>query len=132
MEDTPGALAIYVGGLSLVVAGLLLAGWLGIAWMRTGLGTSAPAAGVWGLVLVVITTAGGLAMWRYETVARGPASVAVGALSALFRLDWLYRLVWSGIHLLESLVFNLAAVLEGEGAVLWVLAAIVLLWLALK
>ncbi len=82
--------------------------------------------------MVVLTTAAGLAMWRYETVARGPASIAVGALSALFRLDWLYRLVWSGIHLLESLVFNLAAVLEGEGAVLWVVAAIVLLWLALK
>ena len=132
VEDAPGALANYVGGLALTAAGLLLVGWLGVAWMRSVLGASVPAAGVWGLVLVVLTTAVGLAMWRYETVARGPASVAVGALSALFRLDWLYRLVWSGIHLLESLVFNLAAVLEGEGAVLWVLAAIVLLWLALK
>ena len=71
-------------------------------------------------------------MWRFETVARGPASVAVGALSALFRLDWVYRLIWRVVHLFETLIFNLAAVLEGEGAVLWVLAALVLLWLAVK
>jgi formate hydrogenlyase subunit 3/multisubunit Na+/H+ antiporter MnhD subunit len=138
VEDTPGALTIYMGGLALAVAGLLLVGWLGAPWIRSvlgsgaGAGASPPGAGAWGLGLVAATTVAGLAMWRYESVARGPASVGVGALSALFRLDWLYRLVWSVIHLLETIVFNLAAVLEGEGAVLWVLAAIVVLWLALK
>jgi formate hydrogenlyase subunit 3/multisubunit Na+/H+ antiporter MnhD subunit len=131
-EDTPGVLAVYLGGMALPAAGVVLAGWPGAAWMRTALGSGTPSAGAWGLGMVVVTVAIGLIVWRFETVARGSASMAVGALSALFRLDWLYRLVWSGIHLLETLVFNVAAVLEGEGAVLWVLAAIVLLWLALR
>jgi formate hydrogenlyase subunit 3/multisubunit Na+/H+ antiporter MnhD subunit len=131
-EDTTGALAVYLGGMVFLAIGLVFVGGPGAAWMRTALSSSAPAASGWGLVAVVVTLGIGLAVWRFESVARGPASVAVGALSALFRLDWLYRLVWSAMHFLETLVFNLAAVLEGEGAVLWVLAAIVLLWLALK
>jgi hypothetical protein len=41
---------------------------------------------------------------------------------AVLSLAWLYRLVWSAIRLFDSLMFNLAGVLEGEGALLWALA----------
>jgi formate hydrogenlyase subunit 3/multisubunit Na+/H+ antiporter MnhD subunit len=132
MEDTPLALGAYLGGLILPVAGLVAVGVPGAAWMRASLGTAAPAPGVWALVVVAVTAVAGLALWRFEALAGGPANVAVGALSALFRLDWLYRLVWSGLHFLEVVVFNLVAVLEGEGAVLWAMVAIILLWLAVR
>ncbi len=136
-EETTGALAVYLVGLALPVAGLALMDWLGAAWIRSAQVAGSPqiavtAAGIWGLVAVAVSIGAGLAMWRFESVARGPASGAVGALSALFRVGWLYRLVWSGVHFLETLVFNLAAVLEGEGAVLWVLVAIVVLLLVLR
>ncbi len=131
-DEAPLAVAAYVGGLALPVAGLVLAGWPGAAWLRTALGPGGAAPGVWALLTVAAVLAAGLGLWRLETAARGPANVAVEALSALFRLDWLYRLVWGTVHLAGTLIFNLAAVLEGEGAVLWVLAAILLIVLALK
>jgi len=44
----------------------------------------------------------------------------------------LYRIVWSVIRLAGVLIFNLAEVLEGEGAVLWTLVAAVLVWLVFR
>jgi hypothetical protein len=47
----------------------------------------------------------------------------------LTRLDWLYALVWNVLRSLGSLVDNVGAVLEGEGAILWALVVGVLAWL---
>jgi len=131
-ENTAVALGAYLGGLILPVGVLVAVGWPGAGWIRASIGAGTPAPGLWAGIAVLVTVAVGLGLWRFEALARGPANVAVEALSALFRLDWLYRLVWSGFHFLAAVVFNIAAVLEGEGAVLWALAAIMLLWLAFR
>jgi hypothetical protein len=63
-------------------------------------------------------------------VVRGGSAVVAGAsLASLARLDWLYRLVWGVIRTVGSGIATLAAVLEGEGAILWALVAGVLIWL---
>jgi formate hydrogenlyase subunit 3/multisubunit Na+/H+ antiporter MnhD subunit len=130
--DTLPALAAYLGGMVLPLAGLAVAGWPAAGWIRSSLGDYAAPPGVWALILVVATAAVGLGLWRFEALAGGAANWAVGALSALFRLDWLYRLVWSGFHFFETVVYNLVAVLEGAGAVLWAIAVILLVWLAVR
>ncbi len=92
-----------------------------------GLGSLLPA------LLVALTIGAGYALWRFGDVVRGQSGAVAGlSLASLARLDWLYRLVWAVIRGLGSLVDNLAAVLEGEGAVLWTLLAGVLVWLLLR
>ena len=130
--DSLPALAAYVGGMVLPLAGLVAFGWPGAGWVRVSLGAVAAPPGVWALVLVVAAAAGGVGLWRFEALAGGAGNWALGALSALFRLDWLYRLVWGGFHLFETAIYNLVAVLEGEGAVLWAIVVILLVWLAVR
>jgi hypothetical protein len=82
------------------------------------------------LVLVALTLAGGIALWRYDAWLRDRlGGLAVVPLASLARLHWLYRWVWSGVRGLAAAVDQLAGVLEGEGALLWTLVAGVLVWL---
>jgi hypothetical protein len=83
-------------------------------------------------VIVAAAALCGAILWRLETAVRARAEVVASALTSLFRLDWLYRLVWGGIHLAGTLILNLAAVLEGEGAVLWALVVALLALLLFK
>lgn len=130
--------AAYFGGLSLSAVFLILAGVLAGSFSAA---LRAPDVSLLGwagrpsltaLGVVLFTAAGGLILWRFESVIRARADVAGAALTPLFRLDWLYRLVWSVIRLLGALIFNLAAVLEGEGAILWTLVGALLVWLLFK
>ncbi|MBI4769373.1 MAG: hypothetical protein HY784_02895 [Chloroflexi bacterium] len=130
----------YLTGLVLLVIFSIVTGWL------TTRGALGPASGAlspdvvgffrqpnWVTpAMVLITAAAGFALWRFETAVRARADVAGAALTSLFRLDWLYRLVWGVIHMLSTGIFNLAEVLEGEGAILWTLVAVLLVWLVFK
>jgi hypothetical protein len=58
--------------------------------------------------------------------------LAGAVLTSLFRLDWLYRLVWGAFRLLVALIHTAAEVLEGEGAMLWMLVVVVLAWLVFR
>ncbi len=138
LENRPAVVATYFGGLSLpaillVVSGVLagsLSGILGITDVGP-LGFSPSQVG--GVVLVALTAVAGFLLWRFEGVVRARlAPVGGTALVPLARLDWLYRLVWSVIHALGTLVNNVAGVLEGEGAVLWALVAGAAVWLLLR
>jgi hypothetical protein len=72
-------------------------------------------------------------LWRYDTPIRERAGNIAGLpLAALGQLSWVYRAVWTIIGAAGSLVDNLRAVLEGEGAILWALVAGVLVWLLLR
>jgi len=138
VEGEPLRQAVYFGGLALLAAVAVLAG-VFTGWFNPVLG--APRLGLPGwtgrpslvaAVVVVITALGGVVLWRFETAVRARAEVVAVALTSLFRLDWLYRLVWGVIHLAGTLILNLAAVLEGEGAVLWALVVVLLAWLLFK
>jgi hypothetical protein len=85
------------------------------------------------MVLVALTVGGGFALWRYDTSIRERVgNLASLSLAGLGQLDWLYRGVWTVIRTAGSLVDNLRSVLEGEGAILWVLVVGVLVWLLLR
>ncbi|HEX9012193.1 MAG TPA: hypothetical protein VF813_01710, partial [Anaerolineaceae bacterium] len=48
-----------------------------------------------------------------------PARRVLNAITAVLRLEWLYRLVWLFFRQVERLLTALTAVFEGEGGVLW-------------
>ncbi len=138
VEGEPLRQVVYFGGLTLLAALVVLAG-VFMGWLNPMLG--APRLGLFGwtgtpsivpAVIVVVTALCGAILWRFETAARARAEVVAAALTSLFRLDWLYRLVWGGIRLAGALILNLAGVLEGEGAVLWALVVVLLAWLLFK
>jgi hypothetical protein len=47
-------------------------------------------------------------------------------LSAVFSLNWLYRLLWSLYRLLQQAIQALTDILEGDGGVLWVFVLLAL------
>ncbi len=136
VSGDPALVAAYWGGLSLpatlLVATALLGGVMAAALDVEPLGTLG-FSGIGSLValgLVVLSGAAGFGLWRFQDVVRGGSAVVAGAsLASLARLDWLYRLVWGVIRTVGSGIATLAAVLEGEGAILWALVAGVLIWL---
>jgi formate hydrogenlyase subunit 3/multisubunit Na+/H+ antiporter MnhD subunit len=138
MTEEPLRQVVYFGGLALLAAFVILAGVFS-GWFNVVPGT--PQLGLLGwtgtpsivaTAVVVVSILGGSLLWRFESVVRARAGVVSATLTSLFRLAWLYRLVWGLIHLAGTVVFNLAAVLEGEGAILWALAAALLVWLMFR
>jgi hypothetical protein len=122
----------------------------GVAWLSAGVlglglfagavavALNAPAPTVFGgpqitgLVTALAVTAAGFGFWRLEGIARSGAALASLPLLVIARLDWLYRLVWGALGVFGALVHGLAEVIEGEGALLWVLVTGLLVWLALR
>lgn len=137
-EGTAMAQTAYWVGLGLPAIGLVLLGalsnWLAqaLALPRIGLFGFTNVASVAPLIIVVAIFGLGLALWRFAEVLRTRAESAWDGVVAVLRLDWLYRAVWSLFRLISLLVLNLAGVLEGEGALLWTLAAAVLVWLLFR
>jgi len=139
MEGEPAVVALHYSGLSLpailIVMLAVFASVLAGALPAPGVGLLGfdGATSVLGLVFVVITAGAGFALWRFDAVLRDRFSRLAGLpVASLGRLDWLYRLVWSGIRGLGAVIENLGGVLEGEGALLWALVAGVLVWLLWK
>lgn len=127
----------YGAGLGLLVA-LALGLGLGLSAIADWSATSA--AKSWQLgapenllaaALAVGAAAAGFGLWRFERLTRPGTETASNWLSSLLRLDWLYRLAWGVVRLVETVAFNVAAVLEGEGALLWALAAVLAVVLVL-
>jgi formate hydrogenlyase subunit 3/multisubunit Na+/H+ antiporter MnhD subunit len=139
LEDLPSAQAAYLCGLALPAVLVLVAG-LANAALSASLGAPgvtlfafSSARSLTALVVLAFTLGVGLALWRFEARLgiRTRSDVVGGWLLSVIRLDWLYRWVWNGFRALGSLIFTLAEVLEGEGALLWTLVAALLLWLLL-
>lgn len=135
----PALVAAYWAGLSLpavlLVAAAVMSGLvadaLGIE--PIGLAGLGGMGSVVAVVVVAITTALGFGLWRFQDVVRGGSSVVVGAsLASLARLEWLYRLAWGVVRGVGNGVALVAAVLEGEGAMLWALVAGVLIWVLVQ
>lgn len=139
VEGEPAVVAVHYAGLSLPAILLVM-----LALFASVLAGALPAPGVGvlgyegvssliGLVLVLVTAGAGFALWRFDAVLRDRFGGLAGLpFASLGRLDWLYRLVWSGIRGIGVVLESLGGVLEGEGALLWALVAGVLVWLLLK
>lgn len=127
--------AVGLAGLAvpLVVFGLAperLAGLLGVTppSLMQGL-AQMPVAGwvTWGLGLGL-----GVALWRRDAQVREARAQLQPLLVALFSLRWLYRAAAALVEGVSRGVRGLALLLEGEGALLWVLVVLVLAWLFLR
>jgi hypothetical protein len=138
MEGARWERAAYWAGLALPVLGMVLLGATS-QWLARAL--ALPLVGLFGftdisslapLIIVLATLGLGVALWRFAEVLRTRAENAWEGLLAVLRLDWLYRAVWGLFHLTSLLMLNVAGVLEGEGALLWMLAGAMLLWLLFR
>jgi formate hydrogenlyase subunit 3/multisubunit Na+/H+ antiporter MnhD subunit len=127
----------YGVGLGLLAA---LAIGLGLGLTAIATWTATPGASSWQLgapenltaaALALIIAAAGFGLWRFERLTRPSTETASAWLTSFLRLDWLYRLGWGVVRGVETVAFNVAAVLEGEGALLWAIAAVVALVLVL-
>jgi formate hydrogenlyase subunit 3/multisubunit Na+/H+ antiporter MnhD subunit len=127
----------YLSGLGALAAFAVLAGLLiGLVGQTLG----APINGILGLAgqsswvalgLTALAGVAGFGLWRFEQATRARTGSAASLIVTLLRLDWLYRLAWNGIRLVDRLMYNVAGVLEGEGALLWALVvalAVILLF----
>ncbi|MDW8327283.1 MAG: hypothetical protein RMK99_12005 [Anaerolineales bacterium] len=122
-----GLLAVLVLGLGIGLGGIA-------TWSATTPGQSWQPGTPQSLltaVMALAVVAMGFGLWRFEHVARPGTETASAWLMALLRFDWLYRLAWSVIRVVETIAFNVAAVLEGEGALLWAAAFVVAVALVL-
>lgn len=127
--------AVGLAGLvvPLLVFGLVpdrLAAWLGVTPLSLVQGLARmPVVGwvTWGLGLGL-----GAALWQRDVQVRGVRKQLRPLLMALFSLRWLYRAVAGLVEVVSRAVRALALLLEGEGALLWVLVVLVLAWLALR
>jgi hypothetical protein len=136
LEGNAFELISYWIGLGLLALGLVVfgaaSGWLARALNAPGLGAFGFTGNLAPLVGVLMTIGLGSALWRYADVLRARAETVWEGAVALLRLDWLYRAAWAVFRLVGVVVFNVAGVLEGEGAILWTLVAAVLLWLLFR
>ncbi len=136
LEAEPVTFAAYFGGLSLPAMLLVLTALFAtlpgsIALMQDlGLLGFSGFGSVVAALLSIATLAAGYAIWRFDAMIRARTSGLTSlSLVKFTRLDWLYALVWNVLRSLGSLVDNVGAILEGEGAILWALVVGVLAWL---
>ncbi len=132
VEGLPAIQAAYAVGLGLLAVlglGMSVPVWGNLPLSaETVFGLPTVAAGV----SLAVVLAGGWAGWRFEHLARAYADKPAQTLLAVLRLDWLYEALWSVIRLFTRTMLGLAHVLEGEGALLWAIIVVLVVWLALN
>ncbi|HLB45758.1 MAG TPA: hypothetical protein VJL59_01910 [Anaerolineales bacterium] len=81
---------------------------------------------------VAMAMLGGAGLWRFESVFRGRAVSAWAVASSAARLDWLYITFWDFYRFVGRILRTAAAIVEGEGGVLWTIVAALLVWLLFR
>jgi formate hydrogenlyase subunit 3/multisubunit Na+/H+ antiporter MnhD subunit len=124
-------LSAYLGGLGLLGAGSVLAAVL-IGPLSAGLGQPVPGvlsladmSGLTALGLLALAAAAGWVMWRFDVSLRSRTEAWAALFASITQMRWLYGFLGGLIRGLSALIANVAQVLEGEGALLWALAAAV-------
>jgi hypothetical protein len=123
---------VFPLGLILIIQSMIalgLVGWPGALTL-----------GVWWLPLVstVLIFTAVILVWRFGTGLTNfqlPASSGVRKvtdwlfphLDPVFRLEWVYRIVWHLFNFFGRILNGFSGLLEGEGGVLWTLLILVLL-----
>lgn len=121
--------------LGLYLLPLVYAGWSILNWrdLRQA-GLSWP-----GFVFTLVAVVVGFYTYRFqppsesvvETSPNRPSSPGLSRIArtwaSIFRLDWLYQMIWLVFGWVESLLDGFTGILEGDGGVLWVLVLLVLL-----
>lgn len=74
----------------------------------------------------------GVALWRRDAGMRAVRGQLHPPLLALFSLRWFYRAIAGLVEVAGRAIRAAALLLEGEGALLWVLVVLVLAWLFLR
>lgn len=135
VEGLPATRLAYALGLGML--GLVGLG-LGLSVSLWG-ATAAPTPDIWlgwstwvTLVCLGLVWGGGWAGWRFEHLTRAYVDKPAQNVLAILRLDWLYEAVWRVIRLFTQTMLGLAQVLEGEGALLWAIIVVLVVWLALN
>jgi len=78
---------------------------------------------------VLLVALGGVGLWQFEGVIRERAESVWGAMTGAARLEWLYRIAWETYRLIGRSLRTVAAIVEGEGGVLWTLVVALMVWL---
>ncbi len=84
------------------------------------------------LGVVLVTALGGVGLWQFENVIRARAESAWGIVTSAARLDWLYLTFWELYRFVGRVLRMAAAIIEGEGGVLWTIVVALLVWLLFR
>jgi len=93
-------------------------------------GSSISDTGLWSWIGVVMAMVGGLVLSRYEAQIQEVQLALRSALHLGFLGRRLMRMVGRAANGLDVLVREMAAILEGEGGMLWLLVFVIVIWLA--
>jgi hypothetical protein len=81
---------------------------------------------------VVVALLAGVGLWRFEGTVRERAGSALRAAASAIQLGGLYGALWDLYRFVGRVLRTTAAILEGEGGVLWTLVAALLVWLLFR
>lgn len=127
LERLVHALALAMPVISL----LLLGAWM--AWNSMTRPVDASAALiVWPLASGLAVGLLGVGVWRRERQPALDADSLWARLAKGMHLDGAYRGLWAVYRSASAKVLDLAAVLEGSGAVLWTLCVVLLMWILVR
>ncbi len=112
-------------GLLLGLAPTLLASAVGVER------DSMPPLGVMPIVLSLTPIFLGGLLWYFEGLVRAGADKVWDTLAYATQLDWLYATLWDVYGFIGRVLHTAAAIVEGEGGVLWTLVVVLLVWLVL-
>jgi formate hydrogenlyase subunit 3/multisubunit Na+/H+ antiporter MnhD subunit len=85
-----------------------------------------------GLGAVLVAVIGGVGLWQFENLVRARADTTLTAVTSAARLDWLYVFFWDMYRFAGRSLRTMAAIIEGEGGVLWTIVAVLLVWLLFR
>lgn len=85
-----------------------------------------------GLGAVLAAVIGGVGLWQFENLVRARADTTLTAVTSAARLDWLYVFFWDVYRFVGRSLRTTAAIVEGEGGVLWTIVAALLVWLLFR